>query len=94
YGIFAGTLGILRTNSILAGFSKSTPMEPSPDNGLTWIATLQDPFPKGLLAAAGAGNTVEINAAQCNGHALAIREAEVCVNGVVMHAKVLMSVPY
>ncbi|MEK7754108.1 MAG: TonB-dependent receptor, partial [Acidobacteriota bacterium] len=64
YGSFAGTLGILRTNSILAGFTKSTPMEPSPDNGLTWIATLQDPFPKGLLAAAGAAGGLETTLGQ------------------------------
>jgi len=64
YGIFSGTLGILRTNSILSGFSKSTPMEPSPDNGLTFIATLQDPLPKGLLPAPGAAGGLETTLGQ------------------------------
>jgi len=64
YGVFAASIGILRTNSIMAGFSKSTPIEASNDNGLTFVATLQDPLPKGLLAAPGAAGGLETTLGQ------------------------------
>ena len=64
YGIFNGSIGILATNTIQAGFSKSTPIEASADNGLTWIATLQDPLPKGLLPAPGAAGGLETTLGQ------------------------------
>ena len=64
YGIFNGSIGVLKTNSNQAGFSKSTPIEASNDNGLTFIAWVQDPFPKGLLAAPGAAGGLETTLGQ------------------------------
>lgn len=54
YGLFYGSIGINKTNSNLAGFSQQTTIQPSLDNGVTYVATLQDPFPNGLSPAAGA----------------------------------------
>ena len=59
YGLFYTSIGVLRTNSIQAGFSRSTPIEASNDNGLTFIARLEDPLPKGLLPVLGAGGGLE-----------------------------------
>ncbi len=67
YGIFYSTIGVLRTNSNQAGFTMSTPIEPSADNGLTFLATLQDPFPKGLLAALGSAGGLETTLGQATG---------------------------
>ena len=54
YGIFYSPNGILRTNSIQSGFSRSTPITASADSGLTFIATLANPLPSGLLPVLGA----------------------------------------
>jgi hypothetical protein len=64
YGMFYGSIGILRTNSIQSGFSRSTPIEASADNGLTFIATLDNPLPKGLLPVLGAGQGLETTLGQ------------------------------
>lgn len=61
YGIFFASIGVNRTNSNLAGFSRSTPIEASADNGLSFIATLDNPFPKGLLPPLGAAGGLETN---------------------------------
>ncbi|MBL8232061.1 MAG: carboxypeptidase regulatory-like domain-containing protein [Bryobacterales bacterium] len=54
YGIFFSPNGILRTNSIQAGFSQSTPIVASTDSGLTFITSLANPLPTGLLPVRGA----------------------------------------
>lgn len=64
YGIFYGSIGVNRTNSNLAGFSQSTPIQPSLDNGLTFIASLDNPFPNGLLPPSGAAGGLATNLAQ------------------------------
>ncbi|MBM3734814.1 MAG: TonB-dependent receptor [Acidobacteria bacterium] len=64
YGIFFGSIGVNKTNSNLAGFSQSTPIQPSLDNGLTFIARLDNPFPNGLLAPLGAGGGLSTNLGQ------------------------------
>jgi hypothetical protein len=53
YGIFYGSIGSFKTGAILTGFSQSTPIDASSDNGLTFNATLADPLPNGLLAPLG-----------------------------------------
>ncbi len=53
YGIFFGALGIRRGDVYQTGFSQTTPLVPSRDNGLTFIATLNNPFPDGVVAPAG-----------------------------------------
>jgi hypothetical protein len=54
YGIFYQPNGILRTNSILNGFSRGTPIVASNDSGVTYIASLTNPLPNGLLPVLGA----------------------------------------
>jgi hypothetical protein len=54
YGVFYGSVGSFKQSSNLAGFSQSTPIEASNDNGLTFKTTLANPLPSGLLQPAGA----------------------------------------
>jgi len=54
YGIFYGFLGQRRGDVIQSGFSRQTPFIPTLDNGLTFIATLSNPFPSGILEPLGA----------------------------------------
>ena len=63
YGIFYGSIGSFKTSANLTGFSQSTPIEATNDNGLTFKATLADPLPTGLLAPLGAagGMTTALN---------------------------------
>jgi len=48
YGIFFSTVGVDHTSVIQSGFSVRTNLIPSLDNGQTFIATLQNPFPNGV----------------------------------------------
>ena len=64
YGIFYAPNGILRTNSILSGFSRSTPIVASSDSGLSFIANLTNPFPTGLLPVIGAGDGLKTTLGQ------------------------------
>lgn len=48
YGIFFDVLGIDRTDVNQGGFSQATNLIPSLDNGMTFRATLSNPFPDGL----------------------------------------------
>jgi hypothetical protein len=64
YGIFYGSIGTNKTNSNLAGFSRSTPIQATLDNGLTYIASLDNPFPTGLLQPLGAAGGMETNLGQ------------------------------
>ena len=64
HGIFYAPMGILRTNSILSGFSRSTPIVATNDNGLTWIADLANPLPGGLLPVLGAGEGLQTTLGQ------------------------------
>jgi hypothetical protein len=54
YGIFYGPLGNQRRDVIQSGFSQSTSLIPSLDDGLSFRATLDNPFPDGILEPAGA----------------------------------------
>ncbi len=54
YGIFYGFLGQRRGDVIQTGFSRTTPLIPSLDNGLTFVSTLSNPFPNGILEPLGA----------------------------------------
>ena len=60
YGIYYGFLGTRRTNVIQTGFSQRTFLTPTLDGGLTFAATLANPFPNGVqqpLGAAGGATT-------------------------------------
>ena len=54
YGIFFESLGADRIDVLQQGFSQRTPLTPSQNNGLTFRATLTNPFPDGLQTPAGA----------------------------------------
>ncbi len=64
YGIFFDTLGVNTTVPIQTGFSQSTPIQASLDNGLTYIATLANPLPNGLLAPLGPSGGLLTNIGQ------------------------------
>ena len=64
YGIFYGSLGAFRTSANLSGFSQSTPIEATNDNGLTFKTTLANPLPNGLLSPLGAGAGLATNLGQ------------------------------
>lgn len=54
YGVFYDAVGIDRQDVNQGGFNQPTNLIPSIDNGLTFRATLSNPFPDGLQAPAGA----------------------------------------
>jgi outer membrane receptor protein involved in Fe transport len=54
YGVFFESLGADRTDVPQQGFSQRTSLVPSLDSGLTFRATLANPFPDGLLEPASA----------------------------------------
>jgi hypothetical protein len=54
YGMFYGFLGQRRGDVIQSGFSQTTSLVPSLDNGLTFIDTLSNPFQGGVQEAVGA----------------------------------------
>ncbi len=64
YGTFFGSIGVNYTNTVQTGFSQSTPIQASLDNGLTYQATLANPFPAGLIAPAGSSNGLRTNLGQ------------------------------
>jgi hypothetical protein len=64
YGMFYDVLGTNRITVNQVGYSRDTPLTPSLDNGLTFIATLANPFPNGLLAPVGSGLGLMTNVGQ------------------------------
>ncbi|HEX4949438.1 MAG TPA: TonB-dependent receptor [Blastocatellia bacterium] len=64
YGIFYDTLGVNTTAPIQTGFSISTPIQASLDNGQTYVATFANPFPNGLIQPLGAGAGLLTNIGQ------------------------------
>ena len=64
YGIFYSPLGTLYTNTEPAGFTLSTPIQASLDNGLSYLATTANPFPNGLLQPLGSAGGLLTNLGQ------------------------------
>jgi hypothetical protein len=64
YGMFIGPIGTYYTNTIQTGFSQTTPIQASLDGGLSYLATLSNPFPTGLIAAPGASQGLATNLGQ------------------------------
>jgi len=54
YAVFFQPMGADRQSVIQSGFERRTDLVPSLDNGQTFRATLQDPFPDGILEPLGA----------------------------------------
>ena len=53
-----------RFRPILTGFSQSTDLVPSFDNGVNYVATFVDPFPTGVLEPIGNSNGLATNLGQ------------------------------
>jgi carboxypeptidase family protein len=64
FGIFYDTLGVNTTAPIQTGFSQSTPIQASLDGGRTYVATLANPLPNGLLAPQGPAGGLLTNVGQ------------------------------
>ncbi len=54
FGVYFGPLGAQRGDVIQLGFSQRTELVPSLDNGLTFVADLNNPFPNGIQEPPGA----------------------------------------
>jgi len=61
YGIFFDQLGLTVRNFNQTGFSQATNMVSTLDSGVTFISTLANPFPNGLVPPAGARNGISTN---------------------------------
>ncbi|MGH9723280.1 MAG: carboxypeptidase regulatory-like domain-containing protein [Bryobacteraceae bacterium] len=53
YGLYFGGLGLRRTDVLQNGYNRNTNMVPTRDSGLSFSATLSNPFPDGILEPAG-----------------------------------------
>jgi hypothetical protein len=62
YGLFYDMLGTNRMTVNQVGYSRDTALTPSLDNGLTFRATLANPFPDGLLDPVGSSLGLMTNA--------------------------------
>jgi outer membrane receptor protein involved in Fe transport len=59
YGIFYGFLGQRRGDVVTTGFTSTTQLVPSLDNGLTFIETLSNPFQSGIQQPQGSALGIE-----------------------------------
>jgi hypothetical protein len=64
YGLFTASIGVNYTNTIQTGFSQTTPIQATLDNGVTWVATNANPLPNGLLAPPRSSGGLLTNLAQ------------------------------
>ena len=64
YGLFYGTIGVNATQPIQDGFTQTTPIQSSLDGGLTYIASNENPFPKGLIPPLGPAGGLTTNLGQ------------------------------
>ncbi len=64
YGIFFEPIGVTYVNVNQTGFSRSTTLVSSLDNGQTFVANLTNPFPSGLLRPLGANGGLATNLGQ------------------------------
>jgi len=53
YGIFYDTIALNRSPIVQSGFTASTPIQASIDNGLHFMASTENPFPNGLIQPQG-----------------------------------------
>jgi hypothetical protein len=64
YGMYFDSIGVNATRAIQTGFSQSTPIQASLDEGLTFVANTANPFPNGLLAPLGPAGGLRTNLGQ------------------------------
>lgn len=62
FGMYFGSLGTRLADVVQSGFSRPTNLVPSNDGGVTFAATLANPFPNGFLQPKGAGDGPATNA--------------------------------
>jgi hypothetical protein len=64
YGIFYDTIGVNRTPEVQTGYTATTPIQASLDNGLHFIASTANPFPNGLQAPQGSSAGLQTSLGQ------------------------------
>jgi hypothetical protein len=64
YGIFFGFLGQRRGDVFQSGFATNTPMNVTPNNGLTFVEKLSNPFQNGLVIPSGSARGIETSVGQ------------------------------
>ena len=64
YGIYFEPIGVPNQDVIQTGFSQTTTLVPSVDNGLHFIATAANPFPTGILPPSGSAAGLSTNLGQ------------------------------
>ena len=64
YGLYYDQLGVSRRDVNLTGFSTTNALTASPDNGISFIASLANPFPGGLRQPLGASGGLMTNVGQ------------------------------
>jgi outer membrane receptor protein involved in Fe transport len=64
YAIFTASVGVNYSNTNQTGFSQSTPIQATLDNGLNFIATNANPLPNGLVAPARSSGGLLTNVGQ------------------------------
>ena len=55
YGFYFGPLGLRRQDVVMTNFNRTTNLVPTLDSGLTFVASLANPYPSGFLPPIGAG---------------------------------------
>ena len=58
YGIYFASLGVATFTPSQIGFTQTTPIQASLNNGVTYVANLTNPFPNGLVAPSGASGGI------------------------------------
>ncbi len=64
FGLFFDTVGINQTVPFQTGFSQTTPVQVSLDDGLTFVTRMSDPLPNGLIAPQGSSGGLTTNLGQ------------------------------
>ena len=64
FGLFYDSIGTNRSPAIQTGYTASTPIIASLNNGLNYVATTANPFPNGLLAPLGSSEGLATNLGQ------------------------------
>ncbi len=64
YAMYYDTIGVSKALALQTGFSQSTPIQASLDNGLTYVARNANPFPAGLLPPKGPAGGLITNLGQ------------------------------
>ena len=64
YGMFFDAIGVVNVHVNQAGFSQSTDLVPSLDNGLTYIANIRNPFPGTFTQPRGSAGGLSTNVGQ------------------------------